>query len=424
MDPEKAPNQLEGHQETQLTLTPQIEGFPRLRWVMIALVFLATAINYLDRQTLSVVAPVLMGLYHMSGETYSRIIFAFMLAYTIMNGVVGPLIDRLGTRIGYAYTTAWWSASAMLHALAMGPWSLGVFRFLLGMGEAGNWPAGVKVVAEWFPVRERALASGIFNSGSAIGAILAPPLVVWVVLKFGWRSAFFVVGASGFIWLAVWLWIYYSPRRGEQEHLSPPIPLRQLVLTRFVWCFTSAKVFIDPVWYFYIFWFPAYLKQARHFDLAAIGKYAWIPFLVAGAGNLLGGWVSEGLLQLGVSLLMARKLSVTVFAALMAAAIPAVLVRDVRLSIALVSVAMLGYTGVSANMLAMPADVFPADVVASIWGFASVGSGFGAMAFALITGWLVDHFSYVPVFFVFGLIPFIALLIIWAVLTDRQRQPE
>jgi len=389
---------------------------PRLRWVMIALVFVATAINYLDRQTLSVVAPVLIDLYHMSNETYSRIIFAFMLAYTVMNGVSGPLIDRLGTRRGYGWTTALWSASAMLHAFTIGPWSLGTFRFLLGMGEAGNWPAGVKVVAEWFPVRERALASGIFNSGSAVGAVLAPPLVVWVVLKFGWRASFLVVGACGFVWLGIWLLTYYTPAMIEKKETSHRLSIRELLSTRFVWGFMVSKIFLDPVWYFYIFWFPAYLKQARHFDLAAIGKYAWIPFLVAGAGNILGGWVAAALLRRGTRLSLARKLSVTIFACLMALTIPAVLVKDVRVSIALISVAMLGYTGVTANMLAMPADVFPQNVLASIWGYAGLGSGFGGMLFALITGWLVDHYSYVPVFIGFGLMPLVALFIIWTLL--------
>jgi len=401
---------------------PQTETVSPLRWAMIALVFLATAINYLDRQALSVVAPVLLDRYHMSNETYSRIIFAFMLAYTIMNGVAGPVIDRLGTRLGYALTTAWWSASAMLHAIAIGPWSLGIFRFMLGMGEAGNWPAGVKVVAEWFPLRERALASGIFNSGSAIGAILAPPLVAWIVLDFGWRAAFLAVGACGFIWLVAWLAIYRTPPRFEQDQPSRSISLKDLARTEFIWKFTAAKVFLDPVWYFYIFWFPVYLKQARHFDLAAIGKYAWIPFMVAGAGNLLGGWLAAILLQAGLKLSLARQISLSVFACLMVAAIPAVLVADVRLSIALVSLAMLGYTGVTANMLAMPADAFSKDLVASIWGFASVGSGFGGMLFVLVTGWLVDRYSYVPVFFVFGLIPLVALMILWTLSGSYQSE--
>jgi MFS transporter, ACS family, hexuronate transporter len=407
----------------------KLSPYPRMRWVMIAPAFLATAIIYLDRQTLSIVAPVLIDLYHMSNETYSRIVFAFMVAYTIMNGVSGPLIDRVGTRRGYAWTTAWWSASAMLHALTIGPWSLGIFRFMLGMGEAGNWPAAVKVVAEWFPVRERALASGIFNSGAMFGAILAPPLIVWIVLTFGWRAAFLAVGACGFIWLGIWLTIYYTPTSLQQEEITQRVSARELFSTRFVWGFILSKIFIDPVWYFYIFWFPAYLKQARDFSLSAIGKYAWIPFLAAGAGNILSGWTAAVLLRHGMHLSLARKLSVTIFGCLMTMTVPAVLVKDARLSIALVSLAMLGYTGVTANMLAMPADVFPSNVLASIWGYSGLGSGLGGMVFALATGWLVDRYSYVPVFFGFGLMPLIALLIIWTLLgslhpIDRKLEPQ
>ena len=171
----------------------------RLRWLMIAFAFWATAINYLDRQTLSVAAPVLREQFHMSNTAYARVLFGFLLAYTIMNGVSGPLIDRLGTRLGYALCMVWWSTAAVLHFLARGVWSLGAFRFLLGMGEAGNWPAAVKVVAEWFPEQERALASGIFNSGSAVGAILAPPIVALILLHLGWRAAFVLVGAAGFL---------------------------------------------------------------------------------------------------------------------------------------------------------------------------------------------------------------------------------
>lgn len=387
---------------------------------MISLVFTATAINYLDRQTLSVVAPIMMDQFHMTNEAYSRVIMAFMLAYTVMNAVSGPLIDRLGTRIGFALTGAWWSVAAMLHALATGVWSLGIYRFLLGMGEAGNWPGGVKVVAEWFPVEERALASGIFNSGSAVGAIIAPPLVVWIVLTEGWRLSFVAVGVVGLLWVILWLFIYRTPKELDAEISISPIPLWSLFRTRFVWSFTTAKIFLDPVWYFYIFWFPEYLKRARHFDLASIGKYAWIPFMVAGAGNVLGGWLSATLLRFGLSLSIARKVAVSVFGLLMISAIPAVLVRQPGISIGLVSLAMLGYTGTTANMLALPADVFPKNVVASIWGLASMGSGLGGMVFAFATGWLVDHYSYRPVFIGFGLIPIITLLIIWFVLGPLQ----
>ena len=382
---------------------------------MISLAFWATVINYLDRQTLSVAAPVLREQFHMSNVEYSRVIFAFMLAYTVMNGASGPLIDRVGTRIGYALCMAWWSLAAMVHALARGTWSLGICRFLLGMGEAGNWPGGVKVVAEWFPEDERALASGMFNSGSAVGAILAPPVVVYLLMRFGWQSAFLAVGCAGLLWLVIWLPGYYTPAergvspKGTEKHA----PVGALFRTRFVWSFTLAKVFMDPVWYFYTFWFPEYLKNARHFDLASIGRYAWIPFAVAGAGNLAGGWLCGFLLRRDWSVSAARKTAVTFFAALMTSAIPAVLVGDPRLSIALVSIAMLGYTGSLANMLAMPADVVPGSAVASVYGLASMGSGFGGMLFTLITGWAVDHYSYTPVFIGFGLLPLVCASILW-----------
>ena len=383
---------------------------------MISLAFWATVINYLDRQTLSVAAPVLREQFHMSNVEYSRVVFAFLLAYTIMNGVSGPLIDKLGTRLGYALCIAWWSAAAVLHALARGALSLGAFRFLLGIGEAGNWPGGVKVVAEWFPERERAMACGIFNSGSSVGAILAPPIVAFILLTLGWRAAFIAVGAVGFIWLLFWWPLYRTPQVEREEIAVAPVPVRELVRLRFVRAFTLSKVFMDPVWYFYIFWFPEYLKNARHFNMASIGKYAWIPFAVAGAGNFAGGALSGWLLRRGVSLTMTRKGAVSFFASLMMSAIPAVLVNQVWLSIALVSVAMFGYTGCLANMLAMPGDVFPKNAVASVFGLASVGSGFGGMLFTLITGWVVDHYSYTPVFIGFGFVPLICALVMWTLM--------
>jgi ACS family hexuronate transporter-like MFS transporter len=383
---------------------------------MIALAFFATAINYLDRQTLSVAAPALIDQFRMSHAAYARVVFAFMLAYTIANGISGPLLDRLGTRLGFALTMGWWSAASILNALARGPRSLGAYQFLLGAGEAGNWPACVKVVAEWFPVKERALASGIFNSGSAVGAIVAPPVVVWLLLNYGWRQAFVWVGAVGYVWLVIWSLVYHTPEGVKHEVAPPRISPWKLFRTRFVWSFTLSKVFLDPVWYFYIFWFPEYLKRARHFSMASIGKYAWIPFMVAGSGNILGGWVSGLMLERGISLNMARKGGVTLFAALMTSAIPAVLARDAQTSIVLVSLAMLGYTGCGSIMLAYPADVYPKNVVGSIWGLASMGSGFGGMIFALLTGLVIDRFSYVPVFIGFGLMPLVCAGILWTLL--------
>lgn len=354
----------------------------------------------------------------MNDVAYARVVSVFMLAYTLSNGLSGPIIDRLGTKLGYSICMAWWSAAAMLHALARSTLGLGICRFLLGIGEAGNWPAGVKVAAEWFPESERALASGIFNSGSSIGAVLAPPIVAWIVLSFGWPSSFLAVGLTGFVWLVIWRLVYETPGGARSQIAPRPLPAWRLLRTSFVWRFTLSKVFSDPAWYFYIFWFPQYLKSVRHFDLAAVGRYAWIPFLTADLGNLLGGWMSGALLKHGVPAAKARKISVSVFSLLAMSSIPAVLVADVRVSIACVCLATLSYTGALANTLSLPADVFPSNNVGSIWGLASMGAGFGGMVFSLVTGWAVEQFSYVPVFFGFGMLPLVAAAIIWT-LPDR-----
>lgn len=383
---------------------------------MVTLAFLATTINYLDRQSFSVAAPVLIDQFRMDRATYGRVVFAFMLAYTIANGISGPLLDRLGTRRGFPLMMAWWSAASILKALARGPWSLGFYQFLLGAGEAGNWPASVKVVAEWFPAKERALASGIFNSGSSVGAILAPPLMVALLLRYGWRQAFVWIGSLGFIWIAIWLSIYHTPEAVRHEVVRPSVPFLRLLRTRFVWSFTLAKSLLDPVWYFYIFWFPEYLNRARHFSMSSIGRYAWIPYALAGLGNLCGGGVSGWIIERGFSLTAARKGGVTIFAVVMTSAIPAVLVHDPRISIALVALAMLGYTACCSILLACPADVFPKNLVGSLWGMASMGSGFGGMVFALLTGWVVDRFSFVPVFIGFGLMPLLCAGILWTLL--------
>jgi ACS family hexuronate transporter-like MFS transporter len=389
---------------------------------MISLAFLATMINYLDRQTLSVAAPFLQEHFHISDEAYGWVVSAFLGTYTIMNGASGPLIDRLGTKIGYGLCVAWWSAAAALHALTTGALSLGIFRGLLGIGEAGNWPAAVKVVAEWFPEKERALAAGLFNSGSAVGAIVAPPLVAYLIANFGWQAAFLFIGLTGGIWLIAWFTMYYTPKLEPGATIERPIPVLDLIGTRMVIAFTISKVFLDPVWYFYIFWFPKYLKTTRHFDLAHIGKYAWIPFMVAGVGNIFGGWMSSALLKRGYSVTVARKATITFFAALMTSAIPAVLAPEAWMAIALVSIAMMGYTGALANMLSIPADVFPKSAVGSVYGLASMGSGAGGVLFTSITGWVVQRHGYTPVFFGFGVLPLICAGILWGWLGPLDRQ--
>jgi len=398
---------------------------PRLRWLMISLAFFATVINYLDRQTLSVVAPVLLDQFHMNSIDYSRVVSAFLLAYTLMNGVAGPLIDRLGTRAGYALSMLWWSASAVLHVFARGTLSLGVCRFLLGMGEAGNWPGAVKVVAEWFPEKERALASGIFNSGATIGVIVAPPLIVSIVQKYGWQAAFWSIGVLGFVWLLIWLATYRTPLGSENDgRKRPPQSVANLLRTRFVWSFTLSKIFLDPAWYFYVFWFPEYLKQVHKFNLAAIGKYAWIPFFVAALGNVFGGFLSPAFINRGMETAKARKLAVSVCAILMLCPIPAVLSSSPWVATGCVALAMAGYTGANVTQLAFVVDAFGKESVASVWGFASMGAGFGGMLFTLIAGWVIQHFSYSPVFIGFGLIPIICSTILWTLTGPLPKRDE
>ena len=396
----------------------------RVRWVMIGFAFAATVINYLDRQTLSVVAPALRDEFQMSNEAYGYVLSAFMLAYTVSNGLSGPLLDRLGTRLGYALCMAWWSTAGILHALATGPWSLAGARFLLGMGEAGNWPAGVKVVTEWFPARERALAAGIFNSGAAIGAMVAPPLVTWLVLQCDWQTAFVCVGLTGYVWLAAWWFVYRTPMTVRAETDAYPGAPWRLLRTRFLSVLTLAKVFLDPVWYFYIFWFPQYLKSVHSFDLAKIGMTAWIPFVTADLGNLVGGWLTGRLIRRGWPSSIARKTVFGVFALLMTSAIPAILVTNVWASIALISVATFGYTGCNSNALAFPPDVVPKNMVASVWGLASMGSGFGGMLCSWLSGRMIDQYGYTPVFIAYGIMPLIAASLVLFVMGPLRPLPQ
>ena len=385
---------------------------------MLGFAFFATVINYLSRQTLSVMAPVLMAQFRISATGYSHIVFAFMMAYTLMNGVSGRLLDRVGTRVGYALTIAFWSAAEMLHALSAGVLSLGIFQFLLGIGEAGNYPAGVKLIAEWFPAEQRSFASGLFNSGASIGAILAPPLLAFIALRSGWRTAFLIIGLLGFVWLVAWLKTYREAPVTADRKEARQVPLRVLLRSRFLWQFTASKVFSDPVWYFYAFWFPQYLKIAHAFTLRQIGETAWIPFFTATLGNFAGGLAFSLILRTGIGVILARRLAVFFFSAGMTSAIFVGPGHSPAVSIGLISIATFGYAGALANLLALPGDLFPTGGVASIWGFASMGSGIGGMIFSLMTGWLVDHYSWQPVFLLFGILPLLAACLVWTLPRD------
>jgi ACS family hexuronate transporter-like MFS transporter len=398
----------------------------RLRWVMIGFAFVATLINYLDRQVLSVVVtvPEFKAAVPLTEETYGYVTAAFMLAYAVMNGLSGPFIDLVGTRVGYAACMLWWSVAGILHVFARGAFSLGLFRFLLGAGEAGNWPAAAKLVGEWFPPKERALASGIFNSGASIGAVISTPVIAWLVLGWGWQSAFVIMGALGLVWIVGWWWTYSVPAAAPGAKPEPPVAVRQLLGTRFVIAFTASKVFMDPVWYFFVFWFPKYLSDVHHFSLKEIGWKGWIPYFTAAVGNLAGGLLTAQLIRRGVPVPTARKASTAVFALLMLCTIPAILTDSAPLAIALISLTTFGYTGYTANTLAFPPDVFPKNAIASVWGLASMGSGFGGMVFMALSGWLIARFGYTPVFIGYGLMPVLALLLILFGIGPLRRDPR
>jgi MFS transporter, ACS family, hexuronate transporter len=397
------------------------------RWLMIGFAFAATLINYLDRQVLSVVvtAPDFKAAVPLTEASYGYVASAFMLAYAVMNGLSGPFIDAVGTKIGYAACMVWWSVAGIIHVFARGALSLGFFRLLLGAGEAGNWPAAAKLVGEWFPPKERALASGIFNSGASIGAVVSTPVIAWLVLQWGWRSAFVLMGVLGLMWFAGWWWMYEEPRGTVAAAARVgAVPVGRLFRTRFVLMFTLSKVFMDPVWYFFVFWFPKYLSDVHHFSLKEIGWKGWIPYFTAAVGNLAGGLLTAQLIRAGVSVPVARKASTSVFALLMLCTIPAILTSSAPLAIGLIAVTTFGYTGYTANTLAFPPDVFPKQALASVWGLASMGSGFGGMVFMALSGRLIGQYGYTPVFIGYGIFPVVALLLVVFALGPLRRDPR
>lgn len=397
-----------------------------LRWVMVGFAFFATVFMYLDRQVLAVVnaSPDFQAAVPHTDEQYGYAISAFMLAYAVSNGLSGPFIDAVGTRAGYACCMLWWSISAFLHLFLQGARSLAGLRLLIGAGEAGNWPAAARLVSEWFPAKERALASGIFNSGASVGNVISTPIIAALTLWLGWKSGFVLMGVLGFVWLVVW-WFFSPASKGAKSEAPPPrVPALKLLSTRFVLCFTLSKVFMDPVWYFIVFWFPKFLHDVHGFNIKEIGWRAWIPYFTAAVGNLAGGFLTSWLMRLGIASATARKASTALFALLMTCSIPAILTDNSWLAIALISVTTFGYTGYTANTLAFPADVFPKQAVASVWGLASMGSGFGGFCFIGLSGWLIGKYGYTPVFIGYGIMPVLALLCILFLIGPLRPHPR
>lgn len=372
-------------------------GVRRGRWIVGLALAVITAINYLDRQTLPVVIGEIERDIAISNVAFAQLQAAFLLAYAVMYAAGGRLIDLVGSRIGYAAVAAFWSLACMAHAAAQSVAGLGAARLLLGLGEGGGFPASAKVVAEWFPPRERSTAVGLFNTGSAVGAMAAPPLIAAIVVLSGWRMVFVVTGAVGLLWAAAWLWLYAPPprpaptRAPSDEARADGAPVSWLGLLRIpqIWILIAVKFLTDAAWFFFIFWLPRYLSDARGFDIVAIGAFAWIPYACAGVGSFAGGWFSSYLIARGLSLSASRKIALGVAAALMPLSL-LVVQSPVELALVFVSLAFLGHQFWSVILQTLPTDLFPSRVVGSVAGLAGSAGSFGAMLFNLLVGYVID----------------------------------
>lgn len=407
---------------------------PNLRWIICALLFIGSMANYVDRGTIAILAPYLQKSFHWTEADYGWIVFAFELAYTIGMIIAGGVIDWLGTRLGYAISMAWWSLAAASHALAHSVFEFALARFALGIGEAGNFPASIKGVAEWFPKHERALATGIFNSGTNVGAVAAYPIVGWVFANWGWQAAFYATGAGGAIAFVLWLIIYRAPGQHpwitskELELINAPDPegeqpveekisWRAVVKYREAWGFIAGKFLTDPIWWFYIFWLPKYLVQKRGFSIHTLELFGMIPFLGASFGSVAGGWLSGFLMRRGWSLNAGRKTAMAVCAFSMPTGIAAVFAHSPWVALGLITVSTSAHQGWSANLFTLASDMFPKRAVAAVVGIGGAAGAIGGMIIAPLAGYILQWFhTYIPLFIIAGVMHPIALGVVhWIV---------
>ena len=412
-----------------------------VRWIIIALVFFATLINYIDRLTVSVLAPVIVADLGLTNTEYGSIATWFLIAYTLSQGLSGKLYDRIGIKLGFTVSIVVWSLAAMGHAFAGGLRSLSAMRFILGLGEAGNWPGAAKTVAEWFPARQRAFGMAIFNSGAAIGSIVAPPIIVGLTTYFGhWQPTFLITGFLGFLWLIVWWLVYDKPENHKwltrEEHAlirsdeslkdgdqattgsrsEHKVRWLDLLKYRPTWGVVLARFLVDPIWWLYITWLPLYLNKVHGFDLKQIGLFAWVPFVAADAGSLFGGWLSGFLIGRGWTVNGARKAVIAFGALLMPAGIAAAYTTDAMMALALIGVVLFGFQAWINNVQTLPSDMFPNSAVGSVAGLGGTGAGIGSMIFIFSTGWVVDNFSYTPVLVVAGILAPVGTLVLFALI--------
>ena len=411
-----------------------------LRWWIGGLLFASTVINYLDRQTLSVLAPYLKTQYQWNNQNFALIVIAFRVAYSVGQTVAGRLIDRIGTRKGLTITVIWYSIAAMLTSLAGGLRSFAFFRFLLGAGESANWPAATKAVAEWFPKKERGWAVALFDSGSSIGGAIAPLLVIGLYKYFGgWRPAFIITGTLGFLWLGVWRMLYHPPEShprisdAEREMIlrdrietaehdqstQPKTRWRDLITLPQTWAIIAARTMTDPVWFFITDWFAIYLLTKGINPEQALLAF-WIPFVAADLGNFFGGGLSSWLIRRGWPVIKARK-AIVVFGGLgMTLLIPTILTSSLVALAGLFAVSTFAYAAFSTMALVLPSDLYPSDSVATVSGMSGTGAGLGTILSTFLIGYVSDHYSFEPILITASFVPFVGMILVLLLIRQKD----
>ncbi len=399
----------------------------QVRWWILALLFIATVINFVDRQTLSIVAPVLRDAFKLSNQDYGFIVSSFMFGMLIGEFPMGWLMDRKGPRFGLSFAVIWWSVANALHSIAQSRLQFGALRFWMGTGECGNYSGGVKVVGQWFPPKERAFAIGIFNGASLIAGIITPPLVVFIMLRLGWQAAFLIPSLIGMLWVFFWHRFYHAPEdhpnlteaekdfitQGEDAKDERPPSTLQLLQYRQTWGLMLCRMLVGPVIQFYLFWLPEYLYRSRGMTMAAIGFVAALPAVFGDVGSIGGGWAAGRLIENGFSVRAARKTVMWTGALLCALSFVVVLAEAPVVWAGALCLVYLGHYALSANMFASITDLIPNSGVARVTALTGIAGGASGALFPLLTGWLVDQISFQPVFFITALMPAAGVLALW-----------
>jgi ACS family hexuronate transporter-like MFS transporter len=379
------------------------------RWRVVALLFCATTINYLDRQVLGLLKPTLEADFGWSESDFSHIVMAFQAAYAFSLIGFGAIIDKIGTKIGYVISVVVWSIAAMLHAVATGTFSFGFMRAILGLGEAGNFPVAIKATAEWFPKKERALATGIFNSGANIGAVVAPIMVPWILGAYGWQEAFLITGALGFVWLIFW-WRYYElpskqarVNRAEYDYIhsdneadtskEAPVKWLQLFKIRQTWAFVFGKMLTDPIWWFFLYWLPSYFAEAFKLNLSKPSPELVIVYTATTVGSIGGGYLSGYFIKKGWPVFRARKTSMLIFAFLVMPIMAAQYTTNIWQAVVLISLAAAAHQAWSANIFTTASDMFPKKAVSSVVGIGGMAGSVGGILFPLLVGIILDNYK-------------------------------